>query len=77
MKALSHDLWTIIYAFYADSGGFFLKPQDCQPFPVTAKGIHYLVKEKYLDVPAISEKEIFDKTKADYFTKTVACLQTG
>ena len=77
MKDLGCDQWTLVHGFYADSGGFRLKTFDHDPFPVTAKQIHYLVKEKYIRVPDISEKEIFDKSKADLFTKTIACLQTG
>ncbi|KAL9026356.1 MAG: hypothetical protein Q9196_004965 [Gyalolechia fulgens] len=46
-------------------------------FPVTAKQIHYLVQKEYIAVPDITEKEIFDKSKADQITKTIACLQTG
>lgn len=77
MRSLGYDEWTLVHAFYADSGGFLLHPIDHSPFPVTAKQIHYLVKEKYMDIPRISKKEIFDKSKADRFTKTIACLQTS
>ncbi|KAL8766497.1 MAG: hypothetical protein Q9209_006713 [Squamulea sp. 1 TL-2023] len=77
MRSLNSGSWTLAHAFYADSGGFLLQPLDVSPFPVTAKQIHYLVKHSYLNVPDISEKEIFDKSKADYVTKTIACLQTG
>lgn len=77
MKDLGFNRWTLVHGFYADSGGFLLRTSDHSPFPVTAKQIHYLVKEKYMIVPEISEKEIFDKIKADLFTKTIACLQTG
>ncbi|KAL8691120.1 MAG: hypothetical protein Q9224_004250 [Gallowayella concinna] len=77
MKSHGSDSWTLAHAFYADSGGFLLQPLDSSPFPVTAKQIHYMVKQNYLSVPDISEKEIFDKSKADYVTKTIACLQTG
>ncbi|KAI4117427.1 MAG: hypothetical protein LQ338_007557 [Usnochroma carphineum] len=77
MRELGAKGWTLVHGFYADSGGFILQTLDSSPFPVTAKQIHYLVKEKYLCVPDITEKEIFDKSKADQFTKTIACLQTG
>ena len=77
MQALGYNNWTLVHGFYADSGGFHLQATGSSPFPVTAKQIHYLVKEKYIDIPEITEKEIFDKSKADQFTKTIACLQTG
>lgn len=77
MRSLGFNEWTLAHGFYADSGGFLLQPLDSSPFPVTAKQIYYLVKEKYINVPNISAKEIFDKSKADQFSKTIACLQTG
>ncbi|KAI4282753.1 MAG: hypothetical protein L6R38_002712 [Xanthoria sp. 2 TBL-2021] len=77
MKELGAKGWTLVHGFYADSGGFVLSTSDASPFPVTAKQIHYLVEKKYIAVPKITEKEIFDKSKADQFTKTIACLQTG
>ncbi|KAL8730334.1 MAG: hypothetical protein Q9181_004693 [Wetmoreana brouardii] len=77
MKALGFEEWTLAHGFYADSGGFLLRSLDSTPFPVTAKQIHYLVKEKYMGLPQITEKEVFDKSKADQFSKTIACLQTS
>ena len=73
----SYDQWTLTHAFYADSGGFLLHCTDYKPFPITAKQIHYLVKNEYMRLPKISKKEIFDKSRADIFTKSVACLQTA
>ena len=77
MRALGHHHWTMVHGFYADMGGFLLQSPRYPPFPVTAKQIHYLVEKGYINIPTITEKEIFDKSKADHFTKTVACLQTG
>ena len=45
-------------------------------FPITAKQLKYLVQRGYLGLPAISRKEIWDKSKADKFAKAVAILQT-
>ena len=75
MKALGYNEWTMAHAFYADSGGFLLKPLCSFPFPITAKQLHYLVGQGYLGLPAISVREICDKSKADKFTKTIAALQ--
>ncbi|KAJ9636835.1 hypothetical protein H2199_007829 [Coniosporium tulheliwenetii] len=77
MADLGFKNWSIVHAFYADSGGFMLQARDSPPFPVTAKQIHYLVQKEYMHVPGITRKEIWDKSKADRFAKTVACLQTG
>ena len=65
MQAMGHKQWTLVHGFYADSGGFVLKAPDAPAFPVTARQIQYLVEKKYMDVPDISEDEIFDKSKAD------------
>ncbi|MCJ1353883.1 MAG: hypothetical protein MMC33_003870 [Icmadophila ericetorum] len=67
--------WSLVHAFYADSGGFLLDPLDTRAFPITAKQLQYLVRQDFLDIPTISEKEIWDKSKADKFAKTVAILQ--
>ena len=75
MKTLGHNQWTMTHVFNADSGGFVLKPLDRFAFPITAKQLHYLIVEGHLKYPAISERGICDKSKADKFTKTVAALQ--
>ncbi|SLM41317.1 Major facilitator superfamily domain, general substrate transporter [Lasallia pustulata] len=77
MNSLGFKHWTMAHGFYADSGGFVLQTPDFHPFPVSAKQVWYLVKENYITVPDLTEKEIFDKSKADLFTKTVACLQAA
>jgi hypothetical protein len=76
LPADKKGFWTIVHGFYADSGGFVLCPRDSDPFPVSAKQIHYLVENGYIEIPGITEKEILDKSKGDKFTKTIACLQT-
>lgn len=77
MKKLElENTWTLAHGFYADSGGFVLQAPDAQPFPISAKQVHYLVKNGFIAAPDITQKEILDKSKADKFTKTIACLQT-
>lgn len=49
---------------------------DATPFPANAKQMHYLIKHGYIPKPELTEKELFDKSKGDKFTKSVACLQT-
>lgn len=67
--------WTMIHAFYADSGGFVLQAPDCVAFPITAKQVHYLVRQGHLPMPTITKEEIWDKSKADMFAKTIASFQ--
>ncbi|OCK94430.1 uncharacterized protein K441DRAFT_721108 [Cenococcum geophilum 1.58] len=69
--------WTIYHAFYADSGGFVLQPSHSQPFPLTARQLHYLVQRKYVQLPNITCEEIWDKSKADGVTKCLAFFQAG
>jgi hypothetical protein len=77
MGELGYGKWSLVHAFYADSGGFLLCARDTIPFPVTAKQIYYLVHKKYTQMPAITREEIWDKSKADKFAKTIAGLQAG
>lgn len=78
-RALGFDeeKWSLIHAFYADAGGFVLHPPDSEPFPITAKQVKYFVQHKYMKVPAISTKEIWDKSNADKFAKYIAYFQTS
>lgn len=77
MHSLGYQNWTMVHAFYADMGGFLLHPTDCPSFPITAKQVHYLVQQRYLPMPKITKKEIWDKSKADMFAKTVAGFQAA
>ena len=77
MHSLGYPDWTMVHAFYADMGGFLLHPPDCTSFPITAKQVHYLVQQRYLPMPEITKKEIWDKSKADLFAKTVAGFQAA
>ena len=67
--------WTMIHAFYADSGGFMLQTPDAGAFPITAKQLHYLVLNNYLPFPGIAKEEIWDKSKADLLAKGIASVQ--
>ncbi|KAH0542265.1 hypothetical protein FGG08_003292 [Glutinoglossum americanum] len=67
--------WTIRHGFYANMGGIRLKAPDFPPFPITARHLHYLVDQGYTTFPKISMEEVWDKSKADLFTKTLVCVQ--
>lgn len=77
MKALGHQNWSMIHAFYADSGGFVFQARESKAFPVTAKQVWYLVQSNYMQIPSITKKEIWDKSKADRLAKTIASVQAG
>ncbi|KAL8992060.1 MAG: hypothetical protein Q9169_007405 [Polycauliona sp. 2 TL-2023] len=65
MRNLGFEGWTMVHAYYADSGGFQLHTKDTASFPVTAKQLHYLVQKGHMSIPNITRKEIWDKIKAD------------
>lgn len=77
MKASGFSGWSMVHAFYADSGGFTLQAKDSVSFPITAKQVHYLLESKVILMPSISKAEIWDKSKADRFAKFIACFQAG
>src|SRR5271156_3570535 len=62
MEQLGVANWSMVHAFYADSGGFMLRSPDSPHFPINAKQVHYLVVNKYLAAPAITRQEIWDKS---------------
>lgn len=74
-KSSGHNGWTLKHGFYAEMGGFVVQTTDCKPFPVNARQLHYLVERGYTQFPNVSVEEIWDKSKADFFTKVLACGQ--
>ena len=77
MHAIGEKDWTAIHGFFADSGGFVLHPPDTPGFPINSRAVYYLVQKGYLTLPALSKKEIWDKSKADRFAKGVAFIQSS
>ncbi len=76
-KEMGYPTWTIRHAFYANMGGFVLQPRDSTPFPINSKQLQYLIQRGYTDLPTMTEKEIWDKSKADGFAKLLSCFQTA
>lgn len=64
-------------AFFADMGGFVLHPIDGVPFPVNTVQLHWLVTQKFVEYPASTSKEVWDKSKQDTFTKVITAFQIG
>lgn len=77
MHAIGYREWTMVHAFYANSGGFFIHSEDMEPFPVMATTIHFLLSRGYIDKPSIARAEIWDKSKSDKFAKGAALIQSG
>ncbi|KAM7182635.1 hypothetical protein V8F33_014153 [Rhypophila sp. PSN 637] len=75
------EKWTLVHAFYANSGGFVLEAPDYNGpdgrFPISAESVHYLVSRGYMPLPSITKEEIWDKSKADVFAKGLALLQSA
>ncbi|KAK3686587.1 hypothetical protein LTR37_019692 [Vermiconidia calcicola] len=65
------------HAYYAEMGGFMLQAPDAPACSITAKHLLYLVNKKYTNLPAIIEKEIWDKSKADLVLKALALVQVS
>ena len=65
------------HGFFADMGGFLLVPSDCDPFPVTAKQIYWLVTHNYMPFPEVTSEEMEDKSKQDTVAKAINYLQVG
>ncbi len=77
-KSIDHPVWTIRHGFYANMGGFHLKTLGAsRTFPINANQILYLVRYGYIAYPAFSEKDVWDKSKADGFQKLFSCIQAG
>ncbi|KAI9796758.1 MAG: hypothetical protein M1833_005998 [Piccolia ochrophora] len=69
--------WTMRHAFYFNMGGVWLRPRDSESFPINAAQLNYLVADGYMNLPSITEQEIWDKSKVDTFAKIVACGHIG
>lgn len=67
--------WTMAQAFYYNMGGVWLQPKDSKAFPINAAQLRYLVKAGIVKCPAITKREVWDRSKADKFAKLFACLQ--
>ncbi|KAI2632947.1 hypothetical protein GGS21DRAFT_148400 [Xylaria nigripes] len=77
MKNLGIEDWTMVHAFYANAGGFFLEAPDYPAFPVNAKSVHYLCSKGLIERPRITKEDIWDRSKADKFAKIVALTQAA
>lgn len=62
--------WTLTHCYFANMGGFYFRDSG-QSFPLTAL---QLAHEADFEDPGVTEDEIADKSKQDWFAKTIAAL---
>ncbi|KAJ5425342.1 hypothetical protein N7465_000412 [Penicillium sp. CMV-2018d] len=75
--ALGVTTWTYRHGFFANMGGVELVPADGGAFRINPKHIHWLVSRGYIDVPEVSDEELWDKFKQDTITKLITCVQVA
>lgn len=69
----THDRnWTLTHCFYGNMGGFYYEEETGRQFPITAR---QLAEEDGFESPVVTKEEIQDKSKRDWFLKTVAALE--
>lgn len=76
-RALGCSKWTYKHAFFANMGGFELMPADGGPFRVNSKHMHWLITRNYIQLPEVSDEELWDKSKQDTIAKLITCFQVG
>jgi squalene monooxygenase len=67
--------WTLSRGFYLNMGAIWLHPCDSKAFPINAKHLEYLISKDVMPCPALTDRDIWDRSKADKFAKMFACLQ--
>ncbi|OAP62704.1 hypothetical protein AYL99_01931 [Fonsecaea erecta] len=67
--------WTIKQGFYADMGGFVLKPRGWKEFPVNAKQLLYLIERGHIRYPETRVSQINDRNKSDSLARFVTACQ--
>ena len=67
--------WTMRHAFFADMGGVHLKCPEYSTFPVNSHQLVYLVAHNHIEYPEIKAKAIWDRNKADSFSRILTLVQ--
>ncbi|PPQ82199.1 hypothetical protein CVT25_008061, partial [Psilocybe cyanescens] len=68
--------WTKTHAFFLIMGGFYLHKDDIPLRPLEYKKMKRLERDGKIEWPTITEAEIKDKSKGDFFAKGVVVMQT-
>ncbi|KAI0855560.1 hypothetical protein F4860DRAFT_507388 [Xylaria cubensis] len=77
LPELGYPHWTLRHSHFADMGGILLLPDGGVPFVVDSSQVAFLVEKEYLECPNITAEEIWDKSKADFLTKSFTLLQAS
>ncbi|KAL9636829.1 MAG: hypothetical protein Q9164_002577 [Protoblastenia rupestris] len=67
--------WTMRQAFFADMGGILLDCPDSSQFPVDGHQLVYLVENDHMEYPDVKSRTIWDRNKADTFTRALTLIQ--
>ncbi|KAI3325560.1 hypothetical protein HD806DRAFT_490648 [Xylariaceae sp. AK1471] len=76
-RELGYPQWTLRHSFFTDMGGLVLQPKGGTPFIVSSTQLAFLVEKQIIEYPTITTEEIWDKSKADLLSKSIAFLQAS
>ncbi|RKU44786.1 hypothetical protein DL546_007203 [Coniochaeta pulveracea] len=72
-----YSQWNMRMAFFADMGGFVLRPLDGGAFPLNAKQLHWLVTNGHIDYPNLKPADVWDRSKQDRLAKAITAFQVA
>lgn len=75
LSRIKSSPWTMRHTFYADMRGLVLDCPKFTPFPIDGQQTVCLVKNDHLKYPDVEERAIWDKNKADGFTRFLTLVQ--
>ncbi|KAI0554317.1 hypothetical protein F4679DRAFT_527921 [Xylaria curta] len=70
--------WTLTHCYFANMGGFYIRDDARPSSPVEINLLttsHFIKYWSFIDIPSFSEDDLKDKSKTDYFLKTLAVIQ--
>lgn len=67
--------WSLTHCYFANMGGFYIQDESSSPKSRLLSAGHFAHFWEYIDIPNLSEDDLKDKSKADYFTKALAVIQ--
>ncbi|KAI0859165.1 hypothetical protein F4860DRAFT_484106 [Xylaria cubensis] len=70
--------WTFTHCYFANMGGFFIRDNArlSSPFKIHLLTTSHFIKHWHcIIIPNLSEDDLKDKSKTDYFAKTIAVIQ--
>ncbi|KAI0536540.1 hypothetical protein GGR58DRAFT_528213 [Xylaria digitata] len=76
-REIGYPSWTLRHGFFADMGGILLLPEGGTPFVINSSQVALLVEKGHMEYPKITADEIWDKSKADFLSKSFAFLQAA